>query len=248
MQQPSTSESKSQVASLKLPTILHQSVNKTVLLSNCNSGVVVHTAAGVVPYNCCIMSRRHAHAQSRRNNNGNSNSSSTCSNSHLIGTSVSVVQKQDQGTGRLTSGTIAEILTNSSFHPRGIKVRLEDGTVGRISSSSNTSTSPTFDNYHAGHGHGHHYDYEYDDAGNDGPAAARLGHTTTLADFVTMPKTNKASSLPTQNSLHVYEYEHEDEFVGQNEDAHADWACPVCTFANSGLLPECEMCQTRRVT
>lgn len=184
------------------------------------------------------------HAQSRNN------FSSTCSNSHLIGTSVSVVQKQDQGTGRLTSGTIAEILTNSSFHPHGLKVRLEDGTVGRISSSSNT-TAPTFDNYH-----GRDYDRDYDDAGNDGPAAARLGHTTTLADFVTMPKA-KASSLPKQNSLHAHEHEregeHEDEdeheIDGQNEDADADadWACPVCTFVNSGLLPECELCQTRRV-
>jgi len=182
-----------------------------------------------------------------RNNNRNSNSS-TCSNSHLIGTAVSVVQKQDQGTGHLTSGTIAEILTNSSFHPRGIKVRLEDGTVGRISSSSTNTTPSTFDNYHGG-GHGAADYHDYHDAGNDGPAAARLGHTTTLADFVTMPKV-KASSLPKQNSLHAHEHEHEHEREEEDNDAghnaDADWACPVCTFVNSGLLPECEMCQTRR--
>lgn len=38
------------------------------------------------------------------------------------GTSVEVVQKQDQRTGRLTSGTVGRLLTSSGFHPRGIKV------------------------------------------------------------------------------------------------------------------------------
>lgn len=53
----------------------------------------------------------------------------TTSNEHtnLIGTQVSVVQKHDQPTGHLTRGTVAEILTNSAFHPRGLKVRLTDG-------------------------------------------------------------------------------------------------------------------------
>jgi uncharacterized repeat protein (TIGR03833 family) len=45
---------------------------------------------------------------------------------------VEVVLKADQGTGDLTRGIVAEILTPSSFHPRGIKVRLEDGQVGRV--------------------------------------------------------------------------------------------------------------------
>lgn len=49
-----------------------------------------------------------------------------------IGAEVEVVLKVDQKTGKLTRGTIAEILTNSSFHPHGIKVRLEDGQVGRV--------------------------------------------------------------------------------------------------------------------
>ena len=45
---------------------------------------------------------------------------------------VAIVRKQDQGTGELTEGVVAEILTNSPTHPRGIKVRLETGEVGRI--------------------------------------------------------------------------------------------------------------------
>jgi len=49
-----------------------------------------------------------------------------------LGQEVEVVLKTDQKTGRLTRGKVAEILTNSRFHPHGIKVRLEDGQVGRV--------------------------------------------------------------------------------------------------------------------
>lgn len=48
------------------------------------------------------------------------------------GLAVEIVLKADQRTGALTRGIVAEILTNSSFHPHGIKVRLEDGRVGRV--------------------------------------------------------------------------------------------------------------------
>jgi uncharacterized repeat protein (TIGR03833 family) len=49
-----------------------------------------------------------------------------------IGDVVSVVQKQDQPTGKLTDGVVLRILTKSPEHPHGIKVMLEDGTVGRV--------------------------------------------------------------------------------------------------------------------
>jgi len=49
-----------------------------------------------------------------------------------IGLRVQVVQKQDQRTGRLTEGVVKDILTKSSTHPHGIKVRLQDGVVGRV--------------------------------------------------------------------------------------------------------------------
>lgn len=48
------------------------------------------------------------------------------------GTSVKIVLKADQRTGKLTSGIVKDILTNSSVHHRGIKVRLTDGQVGRV--------------------------------------------------------------------------------------------------------------------
>lgn len=47
------------------------------------------------------------------------------------GTRVAIVQKHHQSTGELTQGIVADILTNSPNHPRGIKVRLKSGEVGR---------------------------------------------------------------------------------------------------------------------
>jgi uncharacterized repeat protein (TIGR03833 family) len=48
------------------------------------------------------------------------------------GLKVAVVLKQDQRTNKLTHGVVKDILTNSAQHPRGIKVRLQDGQVGRV--------------------------------------------------------------------------------------------------------------------
>ena len=48
------------------------------------------------------------------------------------GSVVDIIQKQDQRTKILTRGIVQEILTNTSFHPHGIKVRLVDGRVGRV--------------------------------------------------------------------------------------------------------------------
>ena len=48
------------------------------------------------------------------------------------GASVGIVLKQDQRSGKITQGIVKKILTNASFHPHGIKVKLEDGRVGRV--------------------------------------------------------------------------------------------------------------------
>jgi uncharacterized repeat protein (TIGR03833 family) len=48
------------------------------------------------------------------------------------GCEVDIVLKKDQRTGILTSGRVKDILTKSPTHPHGIKVRLEDGQVGRV--------------------------------------------------------------------------------------------------------------------
>lgn len=56
----------------------------------------------------------------------------TIRNNIKSGTKVLIVQKQDQPTGKLTEGVVKDLLTNSSVHPRGIKVRLDNGIVGRV--------------------------------------------------------------------------------------------------------------------
>lgn len=48
------------------------------------------------------------------------------------GMTVLIVLKQDQRTGKLTKGIVKDLLTNSTTHPHGIKVRLTDGQVGRV--------------------------------------------------------------------------------------------------------------------
>ncbi|THB74128.1 MAG: YwbE family protein [Desulfobacteraceae bacterium] len=48
------------------------------------------------------------------------------------GHEVSIVLKQHQRTGELTRGIVKTLLTKSSSHPHGIKVRLESGQVGRV--------------------------------------------------------------------------------------------------------------------
>ena len=48
------------------------------------------------------------------------------------GLEVGIILKKDQRSGNLTYGTVQNLLTSSAFHSRGIKVRLEDGQVGRV--------------------------------------------------------------------------------------------------------------------
>lgn len=48
------------------------------------------------------------------------------------GTRVAIILKKDQNSGKLTEGVVKDILTNSSSHPHGIKVRLKTGEVGRV--------------------------------------------------------------------------------------------------------------------
>jgi len=49
---------------------------------------------------------------------------------------VKIVMKEDQRNGKLTEGTVKDILTKSLKHPHGIKVRLETGEIGRVKEMS----------------------------------------------------------------------------------------------------------------
>ncbi len=48
------------------------------------------------------------------------------------GLEVDIILKKDQRSGKKTRGIVKDLLTSSAFHSRGIKVRLEDGQVGRV--------------------------------------------------------------------------------------------------------------------
>ena len=58
------------------------------------------------------------------------------------GLTVLIVLKQDQRTGKLTKGIVKDILTKSPNHPHGIKVRLQDGQVGRVKEVLPASENP----------------------------------------------------------------------------------------------------------
>jgi uncharacterized repeat protein (TIGR03833 family) len=59
------------------------------------------------------------------------------------GMTVFVVLKQDQRTGKLTRGIVRDILTPSASHPRGIKVRLQSGLVGRVQQIADPGVEPS---------------------------------------------------------------------------------------------------------
>lgn len=59
------------------------------------------------------------------------------------GTRVQIVEKQNQRSGATTVGVVARILTSSPQHPHGIKVMLEDGTVGRVQAIVDEAATPT---------------------------------------------------------------------------------------------------------
>ena len=48
------------------------------------------------------------------------------------GLEVNIILKKDQRSGKLTRGIVKDLLTSSPYHSRGIKVRLEDGQIGRV--------------------------------------------------------------------------------------------------------------------
>ena len=45
---------------------------------------------------------------------------------------VDIVLKADQRSGKRTRGVVKDLLTSAPYHPHGIKVRLQDGQVGRV--------------------------------------------------------------------------------------------------------------------
>ncbi len=49
-----------------------------------------------------------------------------------LGDAVWIIEKENYGTNNYKQGIVKDILTSRPSHPRGIKVRLTDGSVGRV--------------------------------------------------------------------------------------------------------------------
>lgn len=59
------------------------------------------------------------------------------------GVEVDIVLKKDQPSGKLTHGIVKDLLTSKALHPRGIKVRLTSGQVGRVQKIYNGKVTNT---------------------------------------------------------------------------------------------------------
>lgn len=116
------------------------------------------------------------------------------------GARVSIVLKQDQPTGREVQGTVSEVLTRGN-HPRGIKVRLQDGRVGRVQRMA-VANGPE---------HQSVIDAPFQqlqESSNEPPPR-------TLADFIREPDDDDEAAIP--DVAH--------EFQGLST---ADAVCPIC--------------------
>ena len=146
------------------------------------------------------------------------------------GTPVSIVLKCDQRSGQLTNGIVQSVLTNSANHPRGIKVRLTSGQVGRVQHIQSRNTTTTASQHEVvggdnlGH-HAHYDDYEPVDHTDERRAPPRSG--TLLGDWFPPSRNTTAVRMP--ETLQV-----------------VPWTCAACTFENIHMELECEMCMTAR--
>ncbi len=115
---------------------------------------------------------------------------------------VLIIQKHHQKTGQTTEGVVKDILTNAPTHPRGIKVRLVEGQIGRIHSFINGSEGGI-------------------SCQNQGFAAPNNRQQLVLSDFLT-------SSIDISTDV-----------------IHEQIPCKKCTFLNSNLLENCEICNSK---
>ncbi len=48
------------------------------------------------------------------------------------GSAVWIIEKENYGTDKYRQGIVQDILTSKENHPRGVKVRLTNGIIGRV--------------------------------------------------------------------------------------------------------------------
>ncbi|KAK7420104.1 hypothetical protein QQX98_002967 [Neonectria punicea] len=91
----------------------------------------------------------------------------------VAGASVFIVLKDDQPTGEETKGVVQDILTRGN-HPRGIKVRLSDGQVGRVQRMAPAGSVPAPAVASSSGFSSRYTDVRYDDEFPEGPPPRSL--------------------------------------------------------------------------
>ena len=135
------------------------------------------------------------------------------------GITVNIVLKADQRPGRLTTGTISEILTKGN-HPRGIKVRLTNGQVGRVQSLSEPSNPSTI----AQNADEHAFGQVQRDTGDGGTKQRKVNfqedyredprpaESLSLAGYIKAPSSRKAASAKSNALDETIQHQLEIEF------------------------------------
>jgi len=141
------------------------------------------------------------------------------------GDHVSVETKADQGTGRLTGGTVDKILTHAESHPHGIKVLLQDGSIGRVKKVSPSNASKDL----------------YTDKKTAPDYGMITEKTIVRKDFVDLDKKEIPGTEDAQNEFKKF-YQYDPKLDGE-ADKHARegikrsvrerLAVAVCSFGNS---------------
>ncbi|KAL7947471.1 hypothetical protein V8C42DRAFT_317883, partial [Trichoderma barbatum] len=116
----------------------------------------------------------------------------------VSGAAVFIVLKEDQPTGRETQGVVQDVLT-SGDHPRGIKVRLRGGQVGRVQRLDDGSSQPSSGTAQVSHSSSSRFNSRYTDIRNDDDFETHLQGPPprNLADFLPdldPPATSTSSS------------------------------------------------------
>lgn len=102
------------------------------------------------------------------------------------GASVFIILKDDQSTGQETAGVVQDVLTSGN-HPRGIKVRLQDGQVGRVQRMGGDGSQPTSGSPSgsaAGSGPSRPFSHKYTDVREDEHLYPSEPPARSLADFI----------------------------------------------------------------
>lgn len=116
----------------------------------------------------------------------------------IPGASVFIILKEDQPTGKETAGVVSELLTRGN-HPRGIKVRLQSGQVGRVQRlGDGSSASPRAPDTSSASTRPSTFSHRYTDVRNDSDYPSEPPPRS-LADF--LPPSASALAQDSNNDL-----------------------------------------------